>query len=111
VGSSPSSLLSIHGADAGFDPIDHTQIDPCWAVGRYQSIGAGIGSDGRLDCESRSSASPQFMDYSEKGDASIYSGMFLTMDSIFPNGATEADLLAVYRPRPGLLFLMLLVER
>ncbi|HET9277165.1 MAG TPA: sucrose phosphorylase, partial [Flavitalea sp.] len=48
------------------------------------------------------SASPQFMDYSEKGDASIYNGMFLTMDSIFRDGATEADLLAIYRPRPGL---------
>ncbi|HET9912580.1 MAG TPA: sucrose phosphorylase, partial [Anaerolineales bacterium] len=51
-----------------------------------------------------SSASPQFMDYSEKGDASIYNGMFLTMDSIFSNGATESDLLTIYRPRPGLPF-------
>ena len=30
--------------------------------------------------------------------------MFLTMGSIFPNGATEADLLTIYRPRPGLPF-------
>ena len=30
--------------------------------------------------------------------------MFLTMDSIFPNGATESDLLTIYRPRPGLPF-------
>ena len=30
--------------------------------------------------------------------------MFLTMDSVFPNGATEADLLTIYRPRPGLPF-------
>src|ERR1043165_6179198 len=51
-----------------------------------------------------STDSLQFMDYSEKGDASVYDGMFLTMDSIFPNGATEADLLTIYRPRPGLPF-------
>jgi sucrose phosphorylase len=30
--------------------------------------------------------------------------MFLTMGSIFPDGATEADLLTIYRPRPGLPF-------
>jgi len=95
----------IHGADAGFDPIDHTQIDPC--LGSWADIKA-LGQELDLMADwivnHVSSASPQFMDYSEKGDASIYSGMFLTMDSIFPNGATEADLLAVYRPRPGLPF-------
>jgi sucrose phosphorylase len=51
-----------------------------------------------------SSSSPQFLDYSEKGDASIYKDLFLTMSSVFPNGATEADLLTIYRPRPGLPF-------
>jgi len=30
--------------------------------------------------------------------------LFLTMGSIFPDGATEADLLNIYRPRPGLPF-------
>jgi sucrose phosphorylase len=30
--------------------------------------------------------------------------MFLTFDGVFPNGATEQDLLAIYRPRPGLPF-------
>jgi sucrose phosphorylase len=30
--------------------------------------------------------------------------MFLTYDRVFPNGATEADLLRIYRPRPGLPF-------
>ena len=28
----------------------------------------------------------------------------LTLDSVFPNGASEADLLEIYRPRPGLPF-------
>lgn len=95
----------INGADAGFDPIDHTQIDPClgsWAD--IKALGQDVDLMADLIVNHVSSASPQFMDYSEKGDASIYSGMFLTMDSVFPDGATEADLLAVYRPRPGLPF-------
>jgi sucrose phosphorylase len=95
----------IHGADAGFDPIDHTQIDPC--LGNWSDIKA-LGQDVDLMADlivnHVSSASPQFMDYSEKGDASMYNGMFLTMNSIFPNGATESDLLTIYRPRPGLPF-------
>ena len=96
---------SINGADAGFDPIDHTQIDP--RLGNWADIKA-LGQDVDLMADlivnHVSSGSPQFMDYSEKGASSIYNGMFLTMDSIFPSGATEADLLAIYRPRPGLPF-------
>ena len=95
----------IHGADAGFDPIDHTQIDPClgdWAD--LKALGQDVDLMADLIVNHVSSASPQFMDYSEKGTASVYNGMFLTMDSIFPNGATEADLLTIYRPRPGLPF-------
>ena len=30
--------------------------------------------------------------------------MFLTMSSVFPNGATEEDLAGICRPRPGLPF-------
>ena len=95
----------INGADAGFDPIDHTQIDPClgnWAD--IKALGRDVDLMADLIVNHVSSASPQFMDYSEKGAASVYNGMFLTMDSIFPNGATEADLLTIYRPRPGLPF-------
>lgn len=95
----------INGVDAGFDPIDHTQIDP--SLGNWEDIKA-LGQDVDLMADlivnHVSSASPQFIDYSEKGDGSIYNGMFLTMDSIFPDGATEADLLPIYRPRPGLPF-------
>ena len=38
------------------------------------------------------------------GRGSPYAGMFLTYDRVFPDGATEADLLRIYRPRPGLPF-------
>lgn len=95
----------IHGADAGFDPIDHTRIDPC--LGSWEDIKA-LGQDVDLMADlivnHVSTLSPQFLDYSEKGDESVYRDMFLTMGSIFPNGATEADLLTIYRPRPGLPF-------
>lgn len=95
----------IHGADAGFDPIDHTKIDPClggW--GDIKDLGQDIDIMADLIVNHVSSSSPQFLDYSEKGDTSIYKDMFLTMGSIFPDGATEADLLTIYRPRPGLPF-------
>src|SRR5512146_2585378 len=95
----------IHGADAGFDPIDHTKIDPTlgsWAD--IKELGQDVDLMADLIVNHISSSSPQFLDYSEKGDASIYRDMFLTMGSVFPNGATEADLLTIYRPRPGLPF-------
>ena len=50
------------------------------------------------------SSPPQFLDYSEKGSASIYKEMFLTRASVLPKGATENDLLTIYCPRPGLPF-------
>ena len=95
----------INGVDAGFDPIDHTRIDPClgnWAEIKELGQEADLMAD--LIVNHVSTASPQFLDYSEKGEASVYKDMFLTMGSIFPNGATEEELLTIYRPRPGLPF-------
>lgn len=95
----------IHGSDAGFDPIDHTEVDPClgtWAD--IKEFGQHVDLMADWIVNHVSSSSPQFLDYSEKGDASVYKDLFLTMGSIFPNGATEADLLTIYRPRPGLPF-------
>ncbi|HEY7672865.1 MAG TPA: sucrose phosphorylase, partial [Gammaproteobacteria bacterium] len=51
-----------------------------------------------------SSRSPQFLDFCAKGDRSVYAGMFLTLDRVFPHGASESDRRAIYRPRPGLPF-------
>lgn len=95
----------IHGADAGFDPIDHTRIDPClgsWAD--IKALGQDIDLMADLIVNHVSSSSAEFLDYYEKGDDSQYKNLFLTMGSIFPKGATEADLLTIYRPRPGLPF-------
>ena len=91
------------GADAGFDPQDHTRPDPrlgTWPdvadLARTHTVMADV------IVNHMSSESPQFLDYSEKGEASAYAGLFLTLDAVFPHGASERDLLAVYRPRPGL---------
>ena len=37
--------------------------------------------------------SPQFLDYAARGDSSSHAGMFLTLDSVFPRGATEQEVL------------------
>lgn len=94
---------AIDGADAGFDPIDHTQVDP--RLGNWDDIKAlteDLDVMADVIVNHMSSESPQFLDYAEKGEVSAYARLFLTLDSVFPNGATECDLLAVYRPRPGL---------
>ncbi len=94
---------AIDGADAGFDPIDHTQVDP--RLGRWEDIKAlteGLDVMADVIVNHMSSESPQFLDYSEKGEASAYAGLFLTLDAVFPDGASEQGLLSVYRPRPGL---------
>ncbi len=46
----------------------------------------------------------QFRDFLTHGSTSPFAGLFLTRERVFPQGATEADLQAIYRPRPGLPF-------
>ena len=98
-------FYKIDGTDAGFDPIDHTRVDDRlgdWSDVRQLAQELDVMAD--VIVNHMSSGSPQFLDYSQKGTASEYDGLFLTMESIFPNGASEQDLLTVYRPRPGMPF-------
>jgi sucrose phosphorylase len=95
----------IDGADAGFDPSDHTRVDPRlgdWADVRDLSRDIGVMAD--VIVNHVSDRSPQFQDYSEKGSTSPYEGLFLTRERVFPDGASEAQIQAIYRPRPGLPF-------
>ena len=95
----------VDGADAGFDPIDHSIVDP--QVGTWTDIEAlsdTLEVTADLIVNHISSKSRQFQDYLQNGANSPYSGMFLAFGSVFPNGATEAELLRIYRPRPGLPF-------
>jgi sucrose phosphorylase len=95
----------IDGADAGFDPIDHREVDPrlgTWAD--VDALGTHLPVMADLIVNHVSASSPQFRDVVEHGEASPHAGLFLTYDRVFPEGATEADLLHLYRPRPGLPF-------
>ncbi len=95
----------VDGADAGFDPIDHAAVDP--RIGTWSDI-AALSSTHEITADlivnHISSQSRQFQDFLQNGSESPYSGMFLTLGSVFPNGATEDELLRIYRPRPGLPF-------
>lgn len=95
----------IDGTDAGFDPIDHTQVDERlgdWDDIRSLSTHVEVMAD--VIVNHISNRSPQFLDYSTHGAASPFDGLFLTLDSVFPQGVSEKDLLSIYRPRPGLPF-------
>ena len=93
------------GADAGFDPADHTEVDE--RLGTWSDISAlsatyAIMVD--VIVNHVSSSSPQFQDWLAGGAGSEFDGMFLTLGGVFPGGAREDDLLRLYRPRPGLPF-------
>ena len=93
------------GVDAGFDPEDHTAVDP--RLGTWDDVRA-LADDRAVMADvivnHVSSRSALFADVRERGDDSPHADMFLTYSSIFPDGATEEDLARIYRPRPGLPF-------
>lgn len=93
------------GADAGFDPVDHTVVDP--RLGTWEDLRA-ISEDVTVMVDMIvnhvSAESPEFRDVVERGAASPHAQMFLTMSDVYPQGADEAELVGIYRPRPGLPF-------
>jgi sucrose phosphorylase len=95
----------IDGADAGFDPIDHTRVDQrlgTWADVAKLSARTDVLADVIVNHISRQS--PQFQDYDLHGEDSPYAGMFLTYSRVFSQGARESDLRALQTVRPGLPF-------
>ena len=93
----------IDGADAGFDPIDHSQVDS--RLGTWADVAALAGDvDVMADLivNHVSRHSPRFQDYDARGGESAYAGMFLTYERVFPQGARESDLVALHTIRPGL---------
>ncbi len=93
----------IDGADAGFDPDDHRVVDP--RLGSWSDV-AALAKDRDLTVDlivnHMSTRSPEFRSFLADGEASPHAGMFLTLDRVFPDGATEELLGRIYRPRPGL---------
>ena len=93
------------GDDAGFDPIDHSIVDPRlgdWSD--FKRISATHELTADLIVNHASYLSPEFQDWQAKGPASEFDGMFLTFDVVFPNGGTEEGITSFYRPRPGMPF-------
>lgn len=93
------------GDDAGFDPIDHTIVDPRlgnWSDFKRISQTHELTAD--LIVNHASNLSPEFLDWQKNGNASPYSQMFLTFDTVFPEGANEEQINSFYRPRPGFPF-------
>ena len=93
------------GADAGFDPVDHTEVDP--RLGTWDDVRA-IGATHTLMVDMIvnhvSADSPEFRDVVARGAQSEHMGLFLTMSDVYPTGADERELVGIYRPRPGLPF-------
>ena len=95
----------IDGADAGFDPIDHSQVDSrlgTWAD--VAALAADVDVMADLIVNHVSRHSPRFQDYDARGGESAYAGMFLTYERVFPHGARESDLAALNTIRPDLPF-------
>lgn len=93
------------GADAGFDPEDHTEVDE--RLGTWEDV-ARLAQELDLMVDvivnHVSASSRPFLDWLANGERSAYDGMFLTFAGAFPQGATEEELVRLYRPRPGLPF-------
>lgn len=99
-------FVPFDGADAGFDPVDHATVDPrlgTWADIRALAD-AGVQVTADLIVNHVSADSAEFTDWLARGAESPSDGMFLTFDTVFPDGAREADITAFYRPRLGLPF-------
>lgn len=95
----------IDGSDAGFDPIDHAQIDS--RLGSWPDLKA-LGEDYEIMADlivnHASGQSSEFLDVLENGTASDYWSMFLKEQDVFPNGITDEEAAAIFRPRPTSCF-------
>lgn len=102
-------FLPIDGADAGFDPIDHTLVDPkvgAWSDIKRLARDFDVMAD--VIVNHISTESPQFRDYSRHGDGSPYRRLFLGLDDVYPQGLPDPSI--IYRPRPGPPFTRLRLE-
>jgi len=94
-------FVPIDGADAGFDPVDHTEVDP--RIGQWDDI-ARLASRYDLMADAIvnhvSAQSAPFRDWLAHGDASPSAPMFLTAQRVFGEAPSPASVSAIYRPRP-----------
>jgi sucrose phosphorylase len=94
-------FVPIDGADAGFDPIDHTAVDA--RIGSWDDV-AALAADHDLMADlivnHVSAQSAAFTDWLAAGDASPHAPMFLTPERVFRGLPSSAELATIYRPRP-----------
>lgn len=89
----------IDGEDAGFDPTDHTQVDP--RLGNWQDVQA-LGADFPIMADMIvnhvSAQSAAFTDVVAKGKESQFWDFFLTKQKVY--GDADSGWEDIYRPRP-----------
>lgn len=96
----------IDGEDAGFDPIDHTEVDS--RIGSWDDIsqiGATHDIMADLIVNHVSAQSVVYQDVLEKGSKSEFFNLIMTKEKVFGNNATQADIERIYRPRPTPCFM------
>ncbi|SHO59026.1 sucrose phosphorylase [Vibrio quintilis] len=95
----------IDGSDAGFDPINHAQVDP--RLGSWDNLKA-LGQETEIMADlivnHVSAQSSEFEDVLSKGRDSVYWSMFLKETDVFPDGISDEQAQQIYRPRPGSCF-------
>jgi sucrose phosphorylase len=88
--------------DRGFAPITYTEVDP--AFGDWKDI-ENIAKNHELMCDFMinhlSRRSPQFEDFVERHDDSVYADMFLRFSKFWPGGApTKEQVAAINKRKP-----------
>jgi sucrose phosphorylase len=93
--------VPIDGADAGFDPDDHTAVDP--RIGTWEdvrSLGDRYDVMADLIVNHVSARSAMFQDWLARGADSPSAALFLTPERVFGDSPVAADAASIYRPRP-----------
>ena len=92
----------IDGADAGYDPINHQEVDQ--RLGTWDDV-SKFSKDfvlvADLIVNHISDESKEFKDVEAKGTESPYFDLFLTKDKVFPESANLEEINKIYRPRPN----------
>jgi len=90
----------IDGSDAGFDPIDHNQVDN--RIGEWSDVkamGENVDLMADLIVNHMSAQSMQFQDVLAKGRDSVFWELFLTQDKVFPDGMSDQQQDAITKPK------------
>ena len=100
----PSFIRSTAPTRASIRPTTRRSIARLGTWADVQALAARTAVMADLIVNHVSRRAAQFQDYDRHGDASRYAGMFLTFGQVFPGGASESALLALYTIRPTLPF-------